>query len=185
MNTVSRFGPTIARERALGVAHWSDGPADYRDIGVSVTGTPVVFSGHLREAAQNLDFRVLLPQLLEDYARRGGRVVLGRRSVEDIVAGTADHDLTVVAAGRESVAEFLPSRPVALAVWSPAAPAVRVHRRRHRADRPRRRGDHARARGRRGLHDALPLPPRHADGDGVRGAARRPARAGGDHPLRR
>jgi 2-polyprenyl-6-methoxyphenol hydroxylase-like FAD-dependent oxidoreductase len=111
MNAVSRFGPTIDRERALGVAHWAEDPSNYRDIQVAVTGTPVAFAGHLRQAAGNVDFRVYLSQLQEDYAARGGNVVIGHRSVEQIVAGTADHDLTVVAAGRESVAEFFPRDP--------------------------------------------------------------------------
>lgn len=108
MNTVSRFGPTVARERALGVAHWAEDPSNYHRGHIQVSGTPVAFVGHLDEAAGNVDFRLYLSQLLEDYAARGGSVVHGRRSVEDIVAGTADHDLTVVAAGRESVAEFFP-----------------------------------------------------------------------------
>ena len=108
MNTVSRFGPTVNRERALGVAHWADDPSNYTHAHIQVSGTPVAFIGSLREAAGNIDFRMYLSRLLEDYAARGGNVVQGRRSVEDIVAGTADHDLTVVAAGRESVAEFFP-----------------------------------------------------------------------------
>lgn len=108
MNTVSRFGPTVDRERSLGVAHWADDPSNYRSVNIAVTGTPVAFTGTLRQAAGNVDFRVYLPRLLEDYAARGGHVVTGRRSVDQIVAGTAEHDLTVVAAGRESVAEFFP-----------------------------------------------------------------------------
>jgi len=111
MNAVSRFGPTLARERALGVAHWADHPTNYRHINVSVTGTPVAFAGHMREQVGNVDFRVYLAQLLEDYMARGGSVAHGRRGVDDIVAGTVDHDLTVVAAGRESVAEFFPRVP--------------------------------------------------------------------------
>ncbi len=107
-NTVTRFGPTMARERALGVGHWADDPSNYQSMHASVLDTPVYFNGNLQALAGNLDFRVYLPRLLEDYAARGGHVVAGRRSVEQIVAGTADHDLTVVAAGRESVREFFP-----------------------------------------------------------------------------
>ncbi|MEY2442343.1 MAG: hypothetical protein QOJ46_1769 [bacterium] len=107
-NTVTRFGATMARERALGVDHWADSPSNYQSVHVSIHGTPVSFNGRLQEAAGNLDFRLYLPRLLEDYAARGGHVVTGRRGVDDIVAGTADHDLTVVAAGRESVDAFFP-----------------------------------------------------------------------------
>jgi 2-polyprenyl-6-methoxyphenol hydroxylase-like FAD-dependent oxidoreductase len=107
-NTVSRFGPTLARERALGVDHWAGSPSHYQTVHVSVVGTPVYFNGRFQEPVSNLDFRVYLSRLLEDYAARGGHVVAGRRSVEQIVDGTADHDLTVVAAGRDSVREFFP-----------------------------------------------------------------------------
>jgi 2-polyprenyl-6-methoxyphenol hydroxylase-like FAD-dependent oxidoreductase len=107
-NTVTRFAPTLARERALGVDHWAEDPSNYQSVHVGIAGTPVSFNGRLQDTAGNIDFRVYLPRLLEDYAARGGHVVLGRRSVEDIVAGTAEHDLTVVAAGRESVKEFFP-----------------------------------------------------------------------------
>jgi 2-polyprenyl-6-methoxyphenol hydroxylase-like FAD-dependent oxidoreductase len=107
-NTVTRFGATMARERALGVGHWSEHPSNYKSVHLSIMDTPVFFNGNLQELAGNVDFRVYLPRLLEDYAARGGHVVAGRRSVEEIVAGTTDHDLTVVAAGRESVREFFP-----------------------------------------------------------------------------
>jgi len=72
-NTVSRFGPTIARERALGVDHWSDSPSNYQTVHVSVMDTPVYFNGHFHESVSNLDFRVYLSRLLESPQRRGHR----------------------------------------------------------------------------------------------------------------
>jgi 2-polyprenyl-6-methoxyphenol hydroxylase-like FAD-dependent oxidoreductase len=108
-NTAMRFGPAIARERALGVEHW----APNGDLGAyrfAIAGTPLAFTGRMVEPASVVDFRIYLPRLLEDYAARGGRVVIGPMSSEDIVAGDA-HDLTVVASGRASVAAFFPRDP--------------------------------------------------------------------------
>jgi hypothetical protein len=104
-NSVVRFGSTVARERALGVEHW-DSVIDA--MHVSILGTPVAFHGRVAEPACAVDFRVFLPRLLEDYANRGGRVVYGAMGPGDIVARGADHDLTVVAAGRDAVGAFFP-----------------------------------------------------------------------------
>jgi 2-polyprenyl-6-methoxyphenol hydroxylase-like FAD-dependent oxidoreductase len=108
-NSVVRFAKTIERERALGAPHWVDSASARLDsMHVSILDTPVAFVGQLEQPASGVDFRVYLPRLLEDYADRGGRVVLGARTPEDVVAGVDDHDLTVVATGRDSVDAFFP-----------------------------------------------------------------------------
>jgi 2-polyprenyl-6-methoxyphenol hydroxylase-like FAD-dependent oxidoreductase len=104
-NSVVRFGSTVARERALGVEHW-DSTVDA--MHVSILGAPISFCGRVSEPASAVDFRVYLPRLLEDYLARGGDVVYGASSPEDVVARSARHDLTVVAAGRESIGAFFP-----------------------------------------------------------------------------
>jgi hypothetical protein len=107
-NTVARFWPTVERERALGVDHWSGGEAMSGALHVSIFGTPIAFTGLMERPFSGVDFRVYLPRLLEDYAARGGRVVVGPRSPEQVVAGAGQHDLTVVASGRDSVKAFFP-----------------------------------------------------------------------------
>jgi 2-polyprenyl-6-methoxyphenol hydroxylase-like FAD-dependent oxidoreductase len=104
-NSVVRFAPTVARERALGVGHWDDA---VHAIHLSILDTPVAFHGRLAQSAGAVDFRVYLPRLLEDYARRGGTVVPGPMSPDDVVARGAAHDLMVVASGRESIGAFFP-----------------------------------------------------------------------------
>jgi 2-polyprenyl-6-methoxyphenol hydroxylase-like FAD-dependent oxidoreductase len=104
-NSVVRFGATIARERALGVDHW-DSPIDA--MHVSILDAPIAFCGRGAEPASGVDFRIYLPRLLEDYAARGGNVVVGAMGPDDVVARSAEHDLTVIAAGRESIGAFFP-----------------------------------------------------------------------------
>ena len=110
-NGVVRHFASIARERALGVEHWADCGSRMETVNVSILGTPVAFRGHLPEHASGVDFRVYLPRLLEDYAARGGTVVTGRATPDDVVAASAHHDLTVVASGRDSVDAFFPRDP--------------------------------------------------------------------------
>ncbi|MEA2189487.1 MAG: hypothetical protein QOK16_4498 [Solirubrobacteraceae bacterium] len=110
-NTVARFHPTVARERALGVDHWSGSAADSAATHISILDTPIAFAGRLAAPFSGVDFRVYLPRLLEDYAERGGQVVFGPRTPEDVVAGIDAHDLTVIASGRESVNAFFPRDP--------------------------------------------------------------------------
>jgi hypothetical protein len=104
-NSVVRFGSTIARERGLGVEHWD---SVIEAMHVSILGTPLAFYGRIAEPASGVDFRVYLPRLLEDYARRGGTVVPGAISPDDVVARGAAHDLMVVASGRDSIGAFFP-----------------------------------------------------------------------------
>ena len=133
-NSATRFGPAVASERALGVEHWADCASNYAKAHVSILGTPIAFSGALQEPASALDFRVYLPRLLEDYAERGGNVVVGRRGPDDVVAGIDEHDLTVVASGRDSINAFFPrdaqrsrftapQRIICATAWSGIAPA--------------------------------------------------------------
>ena len=108
-NTAMRFGTTVARERALGVDHWPHaGRVDAWRF--EVAGTPIAFTGSMGDAISVVDFRIYLPRLLEDYAARGGNVVVGTPSPDDIAAD-ASHDLMVVATGRASIDAFFPRDP--------------------------------------------------------------------------
>ncbi len=101
LNLVGRFEPTLARERTLRVNHW-----DFPDFAmfaahVDVVGTPIAFRGDLAQPARFVDFRIYLARLLEDYDERGGRVVVDPAPVAAALGAAGDHDLVVVAGGRE------------------------------------------------------------------------------------
>lgn len=110
LNLVARFEPTLARERQLGANHW-DFP-DFAMFGahVSVVGTPIAFRGDLPNPARFVDFRMYLARLLEDYAERGGHVVVDPAPVAEAVRRSAAYDLVVVAGGRES-SDLFPRDP--------------------------------------------------------------------------
>ena len=111
-NTVGRFEPTVARERELGVDHWSEVPGySMGCIHASVPGL-LSFTGHMDGFVRAVDFRVYLSTLLEDYAARGGRVELGPTPTpDDLGKLSSSYDLVVAAVGRSSIAELFPRDP--------------------------------------------------------------------------
>jgi 2-polyprenyl-6-methoxyphenol hydroxylase-like FAD-dependent oxidoreductase len=107
MNTVARFGRTLARERELGLDPFPDRPIPRMQITVEAEGGPA-FCGEMTHPLSFLDFRIYLPALLETYQHRGGRVVIG--AVDHTLARelARDHDLLVVSTGRRSIGELFP-----------------------------------------------------------------------------
>jgi hypothetical protein len=110
VNFVGRFGRTRARERALGVAHhWAFPGWEMETLRMTIAARPPLkFEADLARPASAVDFRIYLPQLLEDYAARGGSVVTGPIEAQDIHRRSAVHDLVVVASGNRSIGELFP-----------------------------------------------------------------------------
>jgi 2-polyprenyl-6-methoxyphenol hydroxylase-like FAD-dependent oxidoreductase len=110
---VVRFDHTLERERALGVNHW-----DFPDFGVFGVRThidlrsPIVWGGSFKRAASGVDMRIYQSTLLEDFAERGGKVILGALNASDVVKLSDQHDLMVIASGRGSLTEMFRRDPV-------------------------------------------------------------------------
>lgn len=102
VNLVARFEPALARERALGVDHWDSPDFGAACVHFAVVGTPIAFTGHFERPARFVDFRIYLTRLLEDYAARGGHVVVVATPVAEAMRNAGGFDLVVVAGGRES-----------------------------------------------------------------------------------
>ncbi len=106
LNLVARFEPTLARERELGVNHWNFPDFALHAAHVDVVGTPIAFRGDLDRPARFVDFRIYLARLLEDYAERGGHVVVDPAPVASALRAAAGYDLLVVGGGREMSGVF-------------------------------------------------------------------------------
>jgi hypothetical protein len=109
-NFVVRFENTLERERFLGVNHW-----DFEDFGVfgihmyiGGAPSPIRWYGAKKRPASPVDMRIYQSTLLEDFAERGGKVVVGELQASDVAALSAQHDLMVVASGRGSLTEMFP-----------------------------------------------------------------------------
>src|SRR5215813_9128078 len=106
-NLVVRFEPTRERERALGVNHW-----DFPDYGVSGvhmyigSQPPISWKASVKRPASAVDMRIYQSTLLQDFEKRGGKVVIGVLEASDIANLSAQHDLMVVASGRNMTEMF-------------------------------------------------------------------------------
>jgi hypothetical protein len=113
-NTVGRWQHSLSREAILEVNHWDDERYAVRRVQLAA-GPPlsVTFVAELESPLRAVDFRVLLPRWIEDYAERGGKVVVARTpaGVADVDALAAGHDVAVVAVGRGSVGDLFPVDP--------------------------------------------------------------------------
>ena len=75
-NTVARYGPTMVRERLLGIDHWEGVETGIERFELSITGTAIAFSAPVPHGGSAVDFRLYLPRLLEDFAAGGGEIVV-------------------------------------------------------------------------------------------------------------
>lgn len=111
-NTVGRFPHTLAREAALGVTD----PVGAADIGriEAAVGPPLglAYAGRLTRPLRATDFRVLLPDMLELYFGRGGRLVIAPELGRDLIGSIVGrHRITVVTSGRASIDGLFPRNP--------------------------------------------------------------------------
>jgi 2-polyprenyl-6-methoxyphenol hydroxylase-like FAD-dependent oxidoreductase len=111
-NLVVRFDRTLGRERELGVNHW-----DFPDFGVFGVHMhiglepPIVWKGSSKRPASGVDMRIYQASLLEDFAGRGGKVVVGALQASDVASLSGQHRLMVVASGRGSLTTMFPRDP--------------------------------------------------------------------------
>jgi len=106
---VSRAWHTRERERQLGVNHWDKTNNDFTRVNIHVGGEqPMAFHGNLANPWITVDMRIYFGRLLEDFAARGGEVVIGEVQASDLERISANHDLLVVATGRGGLSELFP-----------------------------------------------------------------------------
>jgi glycine/D-amino acid oxidase-like deaminating enzyme len=109
-NCVMRWAPTVDRERELGVYRREANVVGAVHVRVAAAH-PLAFCGHLAGPANTTDFRLYLPDLLEDYQSRGGRLVVGAVGSADLDTLGRGHDLVVVANGRDGFGGVFPRDP--------------------------------------------------------------------------
>ena len=111
-NVVARFAPTRERERRLAVNFWDSAATDLARFSIYVGGErPLQIAGALEQPGNIVDMRIYCARLLEEFARRGGQVVIGAMQAGDVERLGVEHDLVVVAAGRGGLANMFPRRP--------------------------------------------------------------------------
>ena len=110
--SVALMGATQARDAELGTNHWSAPEQGTHQINIRVAGEPpLVISGHPDAPFLFIDMRVYLPRLMADLAARGGKIVVAPCDAEGVVRLGADHDLVIVATGRDGLTAMFPRLP--------------------------------------------------------------------------
>lgn len=109
-NTPAQFGQTLQRERALNAFHWDDA-TPLTHFNLSITGTPLQFQAYVEQPGLFLDPRIYTSAWLEDFEKRGGKVVVGALNADDVTRLSEQHDLMVIASGKGSLIELFPRIP--------------------------------------------------------------------------
>jgi 2-polyprenyl-6-methoxyphenol hydroxylase-like FAD-dependent oxidoreductase len=101
LNTVAHHSVTVARETQLGVNHWPTEQFGYYCHYHHFGGEqPLFFRGDFKSASRAVDYRIYLPQLMQDFTARGGRIEYGELKADDVARVAAGADLVVVCTGK-------------------------------------------------------------------------------------
>jgi Styrene monooxygenase A putative substrate binding domain len=104
MNSVVHQADTVRREDELGISYW-DGP-DTRlsrghDHGLNIPGMDQMrFWGGFRDFGRGIDYRLMLPRLMETFAERGGKLEQASLTADDLPSLQDRFDLIAVGVGK-------------------------------------------------------------------------------------
>jgi hypothetical protein len=119
--TAARFEPALAYERELELAYWeADAP---KFVGAHLVYCPrpgnrlATMTGRQRKPGVAIDVRLQSHRWMHELEARGGRIVIESIGVERLDEIAAQHDLTIVAAGKGELATLF-ERDEARSVYS-------------------------------------------------------------------
>lgn len=105
-----RFDPALSFERELGLAHWE---AEAKQVqGVHLTFCPepgnrlLTLTGRLDKPGMAVDVRLQSHRWMLDLEARGGKVEIANVNVARLDEIAAEHDLTIVAAGKAEIGQL-------------------------------------------------------------------------------
>lgn len=108
--TAGRFGPSLAYERELGLAHWDEEfpPVEgvYLIFSMSPAASFIILAGRLQENGAAVDVRLQSSRWMQDFVERGGTLFIESITVPRLDEISAEHDLTIVAAGKAEIANL-------------------------------------------------------------------------------
>jgi flavin reductase (DIM6/NTAB) family NADH-FMN oxidoreductase RutF len=106
------FESALQAERALGLDHWSSDCPPVEGISLAVAGADggkgIDWAARLDWPAQSVDQRLKIPAWLDEFAARGGELVIREAAVDDLEQYARTHDLTIVAAGKGELGNLFP-----------------------------------------------------------------------------
>jgi Styrene monooxygenase A putative substrate binding domain len=108
--TAVRFETSLAYERELFLDHWHDDAPQMEGLRVTICSGPakpfLKLSGRFHNSPLAIDLRLQSATWMLDFVERGGRIVVEKLTPERIDQVSREHDLTIVATGKEGGALF-------------------------------------------------------------------------------
>jgi len=119
--TAGRFDPALSYERELGLAYWEDEAPSIEGVHVTFCPRPgnrlATLAGRLDKRGLAIDVRLQSHRWMQELEARGGAVVIESVTVSRLDAIAAEHDLTVVAAGKAELSRLF-ERDAARSVYA-------------------------------------------------------------------
>lgn len=110
--TAARFDMALEWERELGLDHWSDkappGEGVHLTFSLAKGNQLLTLLGRLQKPFLAIDVRLQSATWMRELAAKGANIELGPVSVERLDQIAAEHELTIVAAGRGEIMKLFP-----------------------------------------------------------------------------
>lgn len=104
MNSVVHQADTVAREDELDISFWTDPSVRLsrgHDHGLNIPGMePMRFWGSFEKYGRGIDYRLMLPRLMETFAERGGVLEHASPTADDLPSLQDRFDLVVAGVGK-------------------------------------------------------------------------------------
>ncbi len=104
------FSRGLSYERELGLNFWDDEVEPGEGLHLDYCPTPgnrlLSVTGRFKLPGAAVDQRLKFSRWMDEFAARGGRLVVQRMSIEDVDAVAAENDLTVVATGKGEISSL-------------------------------------------------------------------------------
>lgn len=113
MSSQCMFHTALQTERDLGLNFWEEQCPAVEGIGFNLVdlengGKVFQWSARLERYAQSVDQRVKMPFWMEEFQRRGGKLVMQDVGIDELEQLTQDYELVLLAAGKgEVVKQFV------------------------------------------------------------------------------
>ena len=109
MSSQCMFANALDVERRLGINYWEDECPPVEGIGFALPNPDkpdtkaVDWSGRLDRVAQATDQRIKMPVWIEEFEKRGGKVIFEDVGVAELERISNEYELTILAAGKGEV----------------------------------------------------------------------------------
>lgn len=112
MSSQCMFHSSLQAERELGLNFWEAECPPVQGIGLAVPhpaqpgAKALDWSHRLDRIAQSVDQRVKVPGWMQEFEKRGGRLLVQEVGIAELEAWTQAYDLVIVAAGKGAIAQL-------------------------------------------------------------------------------